>query len=685
MLLFSFQNLQFEVLDNGTVILKKGFGIVCPNEREKYLRFTEIQVLGENHPGDGAHKLINMSETDSLRYISHKSEKDFLTIIQENLRLRCTTVFQAFEGTGTIRILTEITNLTPNALQIPFVSSFILQGFGGTGRDYRKDLFFHRFLTAQHAECRGERRSFADAGIANASSSFRFANVGSWSTKEQLPQGILEDAANQSFLMFQIESNHDWYYEVGIQQEMCYLNLSGGTERYHSWVRILLPGETYRTPAVALAYSDSYHGVLVEMTAYRRLCRKKFACDEKQPVIFNEYMHLRWDAPSEEKTMETVPVVAKTGAAYYVIDCGWHDDVSAKVIYRHVGAWKESRTKFPSGIRHVAEYIRSYGMKPGLWIEPEVVGQDCAEMLEYYDDDCFLQRRGKRICELGRYLLDFRSRKVRNYLSETIRRMVEDYGAEYIKIDYNQDCGIGTDRDAFSAGAGLEDHAAAFLSWVEEQTNRFPHVLFETCASGGMRADYKTLSRFALTSSSDQTRCELYPYIVGNLFTAVLPEQAGIWCYPADTPAKQPIIGHEKVILNGVNAILGRMHLASDLKLLNEREFALLTEAIRYSIAFAPIREKAVPYLPLGYARFGAPAVATGLLSNEKLYLAVWNLQSGSQEISIPLSELHPIEVRAGYPASEPTDAALSGNLLTVRFSEGPAARLLEISLRSDL
>ena len=37
-------------------------------------------------------------------------------------------------------------------------------------------------------------------------------NVGSWSTKEALPQGILENRGR--FLMFQIESNNSWYYEM---------------------------------------------------------------------------------------------------------------------------------------------------------------------------------------------------------------------------------------------------------------------------------------------------------------------------------------------------------------------------------------------------------------------------------------------------------------------------------------
>lgn len=81
------------------------------------------------------------------------------------------------------------------------------------------------------------------------------------------------------------------------------------------------------------------------------------------------------------------------------------------------------------------DYIRSLGMRVGLWIEPEIVGKDCTEMLSYYDDECFIRRNGQKVCVMGRYFLDFRNAKVLKYMSETIRRMVEDYGADYIKMD----------------------------------------------------------------------------------------------------------------------------------------------------------------------------------------------------------------------------------------------------------
>ena len=63
-----------------------------------------------------------------------------------------------------------------------------------------------------------------------------------------------------------------------------------------------------------------------------------------------------------------------------------------------------------------------------------------------------------------------------------------------IKLDYNQDCGVGTDYNADSAGEGLEQAANAYLGWVDAMRSRFPKVLFETCSSGGMRMDYQTLS-----------------------------------------------------------------------------------------------------------------------------------------------------------------------------------------------
>jgi alpha-galactosidase len=113
--------------------------------------------------------------------------------------------------------------------------------------------------------------------------------------------------------------------------------------------------------------------------------------------------------------------------------------------------------------------------------------------------------------------------------------MVDDYGADYIKLDYNADLGVGTELDCDSFGDGLEQSAVAYLKWIDAIRKKHPDVLFETCASGGNRMDYQTLSHFSIVSTSDQTRYKWYPYIAGNILSAVLPEQAAVWSYPVDS------------------------------------------------------------------------------------------------------------------------------------------------------
>ena len=231
-------------------------------------------------------------------------------------------------------------------------------------------------------------------------------------------------------------------------------------------------------------------------------------------------------------------------------------------------------------------------MKPGLWIEPEIVGIRCEEMLNYYDDDCFLQRNGHRIAVMNRYFLDYRNEKVRAYMSETIRRMVEDYGADYIKLDYNEDLGIGTDKDSDSFGEGLEQCARAYLCWIDEMRARFPHVLFETCSSGGMRMDYETLKHFSIISTSDQVHYRNYPYIAANITASALPEQAGVWSYPVDVDLFDPNhpektnarVTRERVVFNMVNAMLTRIHLSCNVFKLTEQQLHEAFNASRQTV-----------------------------------------------------------------------------------------------------
>ncbi|MBO4262487.1 MAG: alpha-galactosidase, partial [Clostridia bacterium] len=643
-----FGNMEFSIENERAAIKKIGDFI-----DEECIGLFETQIAGKDHSTHMGIKTVSSSESVTAKYVSHSLKGDELEVYSKSELVEVKTVFRKYDDTQAIRVYTEVKNISDEDIYLEEVSSFMFNGLGAISET--SDLFFTRFLQGHHYECQPLCRSFDDYGMNFTTGcgqrKISFANIGSWSTKEELPQGIIENRKLGSALMFQIESNNSWYYEIGDNGADFYLYLGGPTLAQGGWSKKLKPGETHVTPAATVVAAKTVEDVLCEMTKYRRHIAGKCTVDENLPTIFNEYMHLSWDSPTEENTRKIAPVVAKTGVKYYVIDCGWHNEEDGNIIYPYVGQWKESNKRFPHGVRATTDFIRSLGMKAGLWIEPEIIGIKCEDMLAYYDDDCFLQRNGKRLAVMGRHFLDFRCKKVVDYMNESIRRMVEEYGADYIKMDYNEDLGIGTDKYGLSVGAGLEDSAKAYLRWVDGLRSRFPSVLFETCSSGGMRMDYQTLSHFSIVSTSDQIRYLKYPYIAGNILSAVLPEQAAVWSYPVDAAnindGKADVTA-DQVAFNMINSFLGRMHLASHLELLTDEQFALVKEGVEYYDTLTAAKKRSLPFFPQGFTNFGKEYVVAGFRSDKEYYVALWNPSDKEKKIAVNIPELK--SATTGYP-----------------------------------
>ena len=685
-----FKDLAFEIIDSKILLTR------CGNISFAGYGFAEVQIAGENKDTHMGAKMVKSSEGARLFYHAHTQTENRLEIVQRSKLVEVKSVFEGYADTSAVRIHTEVKNISTQALVLEEVSAFMAVGIGQRGIDSADELYYTRFYQSHHGECQPQTYSFRELGLyrANAESQKRiaFANVGSWSTKEELPQGIIEDRAIGSFTMFQIESNASWYYEIADVLQSYYLYLGGANLPFGGWSKSLAVGESYATPNVALAFSNSLEGVLGEMTKYRRHISGKSVVDAHLPTIFNEYMHLSWDSPTEENTRLVAPIVAKTGVEYYVIDCGWHNEEPGNQVYPYVGQWKESKARFPSGVKATCDFIRSLGMKPGLWIEPEIIGIKCQEMLDYYDEDCFLQRNGRKIAVMNRYFLDYRHEKVRAYMTETIRRMVEDYGAEYIKFDYNQDCGVGTDYCAFCAGEGLEACANAYMVWVKEMMERFPQVVFEGCSSGGMRMDYKTLSAYPIISTSDQTDYLKYPYIAGNILSAVLPEQAAVWSYPVGVSMPgEPMtreaawvwenISNDRIAMNMINSFLGRMHLASHVEKLSENQLSLVKEGVEYYNSLSEYKKKGLPYLPNGFTHFGAEQVVAGFKCGDKIFLAAWCI-AGDLKMEIPIKE-GIVDAKIAYPSITSAKYTHTQSSLMVEFGNVGSAVFFEIKCNS--
>ena len=271
-----------------------------------------------------------------------------------------------------------------------------------------------------------------------------------------------------------------------------HLQLSGPTEHQSHWWTTLQPGERFESVTAAIgvtvtagtaslsaddpAFPDKAGAVL---TLYRRRIRRPNADNHDLPVIFNDYMNCLFGDPTDEKEYPMIDKAAEAGCEYYVIDAGWYADGEW---WENVGEWKESRLRFPEGLRKVTDYIRSKGMIPGLWLELEVMGIHCP-LADKLPDDWFFTRHGRRITDRSRYQLDFSNPEVRAFADSVIDRLVTEYGAGYIKMDYNIEPGIGTTGHFESAGEGLLAHNRAYLSWLADTFRRYPDLVIENCSS----------------------------------------------------------------------------------------------------------------------------------------------------------------------------------------------------------
>jgi alpha-galactosidase len=351
------------------------------------------------------------------------------------------------------------------------------------------------------------------------------------------------------------------------------------------------------------------------------------------------------------------------------MDAGWYAD---GVWWDTVGEWLPIAKRFPNGIKRVFDYIREKGMRPGIWLEFESMGIKCP-LAKEMPDECFIMRHGKRVIDHGRYVLDFRNEQARAHCTAAVRRVIEEFGVEYIKNDYNVECGVGTEYNADSAGDGLLEHNRAFLEWYKEIRERYPHVTFENCASGGMRMDYAMLEHQHIQSLTDQDRYFVTPHIAAAAGTAVLPEQAAVWSTPVQS------WGLNCAAMNMTSAMMQRMHLSGDVMKWNEETKALVKEGVAAYKATRADIDSAIPYYPLGeIPSYDDKWLCTAYKCADCTRLIVWRLESDDDSIIIPINFAYD-SVKILYPSNHKCEIEKGNGNITANLPEKLTAVFLEL------
>lgn len=248
-------------------------------------------------------------------------------------------------------------------------------------------------------------------------------------------------------------------------------------------------GESFQTPEAVMVYSTE--GLNAMSQTFHRLYRKRLARgywrDRPRPILNNN-----WEATYFDFTEDSLVVIAakakECGVELFVLDDGWFGERSNDSA--GLGDWFANKSRLPNGISGLSERIEALGMKFGLWFEPEMVNKDSD--LYRNHPDWILHTPERRISHgRNQFVLDFSRTEVVDYIYDMMENILSQSKISYIKWDMNRSI-----TECYSPALPADRQGEVFHRYIlgvydlyERLTSAFPHVLFESCASGGGRFD----------------------------------------------------------------------------------------------------------------------------------------------------------------------------------------------------
>ena len=670
--------------------------------------------------GDNRLRLITSVAGSKLRFVeasaadpARDGEPYRLQIVQRSSEgtLVVTSVFEAYPGLSAVR--THVQMSSSERYPVEAVSSLSLtlpMDANHVDVDHARVAWGEGAWSAENdwhiARLRDTVVRDRNLRINPGESSSRFVqrSASTWTTAERQPAGIIEalrgndkDADAAFSLMWQIEHNGAWEWEIGENDPGLHITAFGPEGDDHQWFTALGEGHDFTSVPVSFAIvAGDWQQAVAEMTLQRRALRRLKAAElgrsaqfetSQGLVVYNDYMNTLFGDPRLDKELPLIEGAAKAGADVFCIDAGWYDSTDGGW-WDMVGEWEPSTNRFgEAGLAGVAEAIHAHGMGLGLWLEPEVIGVK-SPMADRLPESAFFQRHGVRVAHSGRYLLDFRSPQARAHVTRTVDRLIDKFGTVFFKFDYNTIPGVGSDFEAESQGGALLDHCRAYLDWLDDVRRRHPDVMIENCGSGAMRADFAQLQRLDLQSTSDQCDPLVYAAIAAGAGMTILPEQQGNWGYA------QQEMDDETAVLTLAAGVLGRLYLSGFINRMDDTRLALVRDAIALHRRVLAEQEHLVPWWPAGLPDFNGDWLASGLrpfngeANGSDGYLTVWRRGGGdSIDVTVPegahLEQIFPNPVDAAHaPEAKPWTVDVVDETtvrLTASTVDEPSARIFRL------
>ena len=268
---------------------------------------------------------------------------------------------------------------------------------------------------------------------------------------------------------------------------------------------ILKSGDSFETPEGVMTYSPlGFTGQSVNMHRFVRshILRGEWK-DKERPVLLNS-----WEASYFNINERSLVALAKSakdlGVELFVMDDGWFGERNDD--FHSLGDWDENPKKLPGGLKSLCNKINAAGLDFGIWVEPEMVNVQ-SKLYEAHPD--WAMAVPGQLHSEGRHqrFLDLCNPAVVDFLTEKMTAVLSSANIRYVKWDMNR-----VFSDVYSPylpakrqGEVAHRYVLGLYRIMRALCERFPHILFEGCASGGNRFDLGILCYFPQIWGSDNT------------------------------------------------------------------------------------------------------------------------------------------------------------------------------------
>jgi alpha-galactosidase len=338
-----------------------------------------------------------------------------------------------------------------------------------------------------------------------------------------------------------------WYQQFSYQRE------GETTPVFQAGIPIdglrLAPGEILNLPKVHVVFFEGDlddGGNALRRYIYDQICPDVDGQRPLPPLSYDHWFGIRGEM-DEQLLRGLADRAAELEVDYFVVDAGWFSGCGPGARWSlGAGNWEiVDAEKFPNGLEPLGDYVRSLGMKFGLWfgLERAHVESDLAKRHR----DWFIDI-GNEFLHLNLALTE-----AQDYLIEMVGGWIRRLDLRWIRWDYNfgpKPYWLAADPTGKIQFAYIE----GFYRVLDSLMNQNPQLLLECCASGGRRIDLGTLRRAQTVWCSDHTadahicRCMqtgASRFLPGNYFNSSIPVTRG----------EKNVLTHPQILCRMVGAL----------------------------------------------------------------------------------------------------------------------------------